>query len=73
MAGTASFRCGTTATRSTTWWWSRGSLDQNQLASLPDALGKMPALKGVILFRNPIPKGDVEKYRAQWPHLKLTI
>ena len=49
------------------------SLDQNQLTALPDALGKMPGLEEVILFRNPIPPGEIQKRRAEWPHLTLTI
>lgn len=47
------------------------SLDQNQLTTLPDALGQMPALKTIVLFDNPIPQGEVERLRARWPHMKI--
>jgi hypothetical protein len=48
-------------------------LDGNELTALPDALGELPALKSIGLFGNPVPPGEVARFRALFPRVSVSI
>ncbi len=46
-------------------------LDDNRLTTLPSSLARHPRLRGIVLFRNPIARSELDRLRSTMPNVAI--